>query len=364
MALHIKHDQVDAIVPENQIAPGSQDILLDGGTLLPGFVDLQINGGDGLLLNDAPTLDTVKRIARAHARLGVTALLPTLITDTADQVSAAIDAVEHAIAENMPGVVGLHLEGPHLSVARKGAHDPELIRPMTESDLRGLVEGAARLPTLMVTLAPESVSSEQISTLSKAGVIVSLGHTDIPFDQAMQAAGDGARVVTHLFNAMSQLQNRDPGLVGGALAHPELSAGLIADGIHVHPAAMAAAIKAKTGPGEIFLVSDAMAAAGSDLTEFTLNGRKIKRQDHRLTLADGTLAGADLDLARAIQVLVNEVGCAPQTAFAMATAAPARAIGRFPELGSLQPKSKANIVHLSDEFELTAVWHNGLAQAI
>jgi N-acetylglucosamine-6-phosphate deacetylase len=315
--------------PEAQAPEGFAPLDLGGDILSPGFVDLQVNGGGGLMLNGAPTLATLETMTAAHRGLGTATLLPTLITDRPEVTIAAVDAVAEAIAAGVPGVGGLHLEGPHLSLARKGAHAPELIRPMEARDLDALCAAAGRLPVLMVTLAPESVTPAQVAALAAAGVVVSLGHTDADYDTCLAYHAAGATCVTHIFNAMSQLGNRAPGLVGAALDCGGLSAGLIADGIHVHPAAMRAALAAKRGPGRLFLVSDAMAPAGTDLSGFTLNGRSIRRSDGRLTLPDGTLAGADLDLLRGVRTLVETAGTPLAEALAMATSVPA-GVARLP----------------------------------
>jgi N-acetylglucosamine-6-phosphate deacetylase len=337
--------------------PGAAVHHLGPGTLAPGFVDLQVNGGDGVMLNDAPTVATLRRMAGAHGRLGSTAIFPTLITDAPEVTRAAIAAALAARAEGVPGIAGLHLEGPHLAVARKGAHDPALIRPMTDNDLRLYCDTARRLP-LMVTLAPETVPHAQIAALAAAGAIVALGHSDAPFEMARAAIAAGATVVTHLFNAMSQLASREPGLVGAALTEGAVSCGLIADGIHVHPATIRAAMAAKAGPGAIFLVTDAMAPAGSAIDRFTLNGRTILRQGGRLTLADGTLAGADLSMAQALAVMTGPVGLPLPAALAMATAIPARVAGLA--AGRLVDGAPADFVHLSPDLALHGVWRGGL----
>ena len=306
----------------NTVDHAASYIDLDGDILSPGYVDLQVNGGGGVMFNADPSLNTIKRIARAHHRLGVSALLPTLITDTPDVTRAAISAGIEAVKEGVPGVAGIHLEGPHLSITRKGAHDAALIRPMDDADLAALLTAATALPTLMVTLAPENATPEQVRTLAKAGVIVSLGHTNAGFETCMAYISAGARCATHLFNAMSQLGNREPGLVGAALQSGELSCGLIADGLHVHPASIRTAWQAKSGPGRIFLVSDAMAVAGTEDTSFHLGGREILRKGGKLTLQDGTLAGADLDLTTAIRLLVEQVGISLEDALCAATTTP------------------------------------------
>lgn len=248
-----------------------------GGILAPGFVDLQVNGGGGLMFNDAPTVATLKVMAAAHAATGTRAFLPTLITDTVQKTHAAVYAVDQAIAGGVPGIIGIHLEGPHLSVAKKGAHHADLIRPMQDADETFLLDVARRLPNVMVTIAPETVTPEQIARLAAAGIIISLGHTDCTYAQARVAFAAGARCVTHLFNAMSQMTAREPGLVGAALDGTAVSAGLIADNIHVHAGTMRTALAAKQDEDGIFLVTDAMATAGSEIAEFTLNGRKVQR---------------------------------------------------------------------------------------
>lgn len=326
-ALRLEEGVVVALDDEEKLSSVGQVIDLDGDVLAPGYVDLQVNGGGGVMFNDAPTRATLERMAAAHRRLGTAAILPTLITDTPQHARGAIAAVEEAIAAEVSGIAGLHLEGPHLSLARKGAHDPALIRPMTDDDLNVLVAAAARLPVLMLTIAPENVSLDQAERLARAGVLLSLGHTDTDYDTCLAFQQAGVRCVTHLFNAMSGLGNREPGVVGAALDSGALSTGLIADAIHVHPATIRAAFAAKRGPGEIYLVTDAMAPAGTDIEAFELNRRTITRANGRLTLADGTLAGADLDLTQALNVLVNVVGLDLERALRAATSVPARVAG-------------------------------------
>ncbi|MCZ4365673.1 N-acetylglucosamine-6-phosphate deacetylase [Sulfitobacter dubius] len=325
---HLHHGKVLAqmqdgsrrILAFEQVPQGMPTERLQAGVLCPGFVDLQVNGGGGVMFNDSPDVATLQCMAKAHRSTGVAALLPTLITDTPDKTEAAIEAVAAAIAEGVPGIIGLHLEGPHLALSRKGAHDGALIRPMEAADLALILRAAVLLPNLMVTVAPENTSAAQIAAMAEAGVIVSLGHSDADYETSMAAFDAGARCVTHLFNAMSQMGNRAPGLVGAALARDGVHAGLIADGIHVHPASMRNALAAK-GEG-IFLVSDAMATAGSDIAGFTLNGREVYRADGRLALADGTLAGAHLALGRAVCTLTHAVGEPLETALARAISGP------------------------------------------
>lgn len=312
-----------AVLPEIALPDGCPVEALEGGIIAPGFVDVQVNGGGGVMLGDASGTKTLHRIAQAHGGLGTAALLPTLITDSPQAVAATIHAVEQAIAQGVAGIAGLHLEGPHLSVARKGAHDAALIRPMEPDDLALLLRAADRLPTLMVTVAPENVTLAQIRAMADAGIIVSLGHTDADMATCHAAFDAGARCVTHLFNAMSQLGSRAPGLVGATLEREEVFAGLIADGVHVHPATMRIALAAKPRSDRVFLVTDAMATAGAQIDSFTLGGRDIYRKDGRLTLADGTLAGADLAMAQAVARMVRDGGDTPAQALARAITTPA-----------------------------------------
>lgn len=358
-ALIVNGTRVEGIVPATAIG----DALVerhDGGVLCPGFVDLQVNGGGGVLFNDDQSVAALRVIANAQATLGATSILPTLITDTPDRTERAIDAVAGAVSEGVDGIIGLHLEGPHLSVARKGAHDARLIRPMGDRDLSVLLSAAQRLPVLKITVAPETVTPDQIAILHCAGILVSLGHSDASFAVCEAAVAAGARCVTHLFNAMSQLTNREPGLVGAALTLGGLSTGLIADGVHVHPASVRAAMAAKQGPGQIFLVSDAMAVAGSDLTEFTLNGRRVIRSGNRMALEDGTLAGADLDLLTAVRNMEAWGATSADEALAMATSRPAELCSNGTDIGHLKAGAKADFLHLlSGQNACAAIWRSG-----
>lgn len=350
-ALVVRDGTIAAILPETE-APTQGRRALDG-ILAPAFLDLQVNGGGGLMVDGATDLAALRHICAAHRGLGTAGILPTLITDTAQATAQVIAAGIQAAEAQVPGFLGLHLEGPHLDPRRKGAHDPALIRPMGDDDLARLCDAARRLPALMVTLAPESATPQQIAALSGAGAVVSLGHSDCDYDTARAALAAGAHCATHLFNAMSQIGHRAPGLAGAVLSS-DAGAGLIADGIHVHPAVMQLALAAR--PDGIFLVSDCMAFAGTDLTEMQLGGRQVLRRDGRLTLADGTLAGADLTLPQAVANLVNKVGMAPERALAMASSVPAALIGLQDSHGTLAPGRRAEMVLLGHDFALRESW--------
>ncbi|HVW94256.1 MAG TPA: N-acetylglucosamine-6-phosphate deacetylase [Devosia sp.] len=356
-ALLLGDDGVAGIVPASEA--GADAVRLDGGMLVPGFLDLQVNGGGGILLNDSPTVEGLATICAAQAPYGVTALLPTLITDTREITAATIAAGIAAAEAGLPGFLGLHLEGPHLSLARKGAHDPALIRPMDGADLAALVAARPKLPNLLATVAAETVDPQQIARLSAAGIVVSIGHSDAGYAAVEAAAGAGATMATHLFNAMSQIGNREPGVAGAAISDGRLHAGLIADGIHVHPETIGIALRAKRGPGRIFLVTDAMAVAGTDLASFTLNGRTIHRANGALRLEDGTLAGADLAMIDAIRFMHRTIGLTLEESLRMATVYPAEAIGVSARHGRLGQGSAADFVHLSDDLQVRGTWIGG-----
>ena len=342
-ALVVSDGRVEGLIAAN--SPTDAERVPVDGMIVPGFIDLQVNGGGGALFNDTPTLAAIETICTTFARFGTTACLPTFITDTVDKGEQAI-AAGIAATGRVPGFLGLHLEGPHLSVARKGAHDPALIRPMDEADIARLIAARSKLPNLLVTVAAETVDPTQISRLVAAGIVVSIGHSDATYAQMQAAVAAGASMVTHLFNAQSQLSNREPGVVGSALDLGPLHAGLIADGIHVHPAIMGAAIRAKRGPGRIFLVSDAMSPTGTDAESFVLTGRQVSRKQGALRLADGTLAGADLTMDAAIRTLVQAVGIDLGEALRMASLYPAQAMRLGSDYGHLRRGARADFAVL------------------
>ncbi|CAI2931655.1 N-acetylglucosamine-6-phosphate deacetylase [Aminobacter niigataensis] len=357
-ALIVAEGLVEGIV-ERDAVPAGLTVTDGGAMLVPGFIDLQVNGGGGLMLNDKPDADTLDIICKAQMPFGTTAVLPTLITDTPEITRSTIAAGAEAAKRKMPGFLGLHLEGPHLSLSRKGAHDPKLIHPMDAAEQAALIAARPSMPVLLTTVAPESVTVAQVKALADAGVVVSLGHTDTSYRTAKQYAEAGASMATHLFNAMSQIGNREPGLAGAAVDIGTFSAGLIADGIHVDPATMQIALKAKNGPARIFLVTDAMATIGTDLQSFQLNGRTIKRENGRLTLEDGTLAGADLDMISAIRFMHETIGYDLGEAIRMASLYPAEAVGQEKRLGRLARGYAANAVQLTDTLDVSGTWIDG-----
>lgn len=354
-ALVIAAGRVQGLVPINALPKGMPSSEVEAAVLAPGFVDWQVNGGGGVLLNDGPTVEGVRKIAQAHARFGTTALLPTVITDAESVTERAADTVGAAIAAGVPGVVGIHFEGPHISPQKNGVHDARFIRPLAASDIARLTR--SDLGVVVATVAPECVDLDDIALLATQGVIVSLGHSAADFERATAAFSAGARAVTHLFNAMSGLHHREPGLAGAALANPAVFCGLIADGHHVHPAMLG--LVARTGPlGRLTLVTDAMSSVGCAADTFELNGRTVRREGGRLTVADGTLAGSDLDMASAVRFMVERCGVALPAALAMASRAPAALLG-LSDRGHLRHGARADIVALNADLTVASVLIGG-----
>ena len=331
-------------------------IDLDGALLAPGFIDTQVNGGGGVLFNDDPCVATLATMARAHRRYGTTAMLPTLISDDLDKVARAIRAVDEAIACGVPGIAGIHLEGPFLAPARRGAHRADKLRRLEDADLSLLT--SAQHGRTMVTLAPECATPEQIAHLAGAGVVVSLGHSNASFAQTSAALAAGATAFTHLFNAMSPLTVREPGMVGAALTSDRAIAGIIADGEHVHPGSLRVALRA-LGHQRLMLVTDAMSLADTSLANFTLQGRLIERQGNALRDAEGTLAGSALTMIEAVTGMMRLTDVSLGCAVAMATKVPARLLGLEAEIGAIMPGMRADLVAINDGLELVATWISG-----
>jgi N-acetylglucosamine-6-phosphate deacetylase len=340
-------------------APGA--VSLKNGTLLaPGFVDCQVNGGGGVLLNDAPSPQTVAAIAHAHLKFGTTSFLPTLISDTREKMRAAINAVDAAIAQEQASVLGIHLEGPFLNPSRKGVHSEAHIIEPQMSDI-GLLSSLENGVTL-VTLAPEKAPPGFIRALKQRGVIISAGHTDASAEQIELSLKEGVTGFTHLYNAMSQMSSRAPGSVGAALADDASYAGIIADGRHVSVDALRVAFKAKTAK-RLFLVSDAMASLGTCLKTFQLFGETIHVEQGRLATEKGTLAGAQLDMASAVRFMVQHAGVKIEEALMMATSTPANFLGLEKRIGRIAPNYRADLVALDANLQVADVWLVGEKQA-
>ncbi|NYE29103.1 N-acetylglucosamine-6-phosphate deacetylase [Rhodanobacter sp. K2T2] len=333
---------------------------LHGAMLLPGFIDTQVNGGGGVLFNEAPTVETIRQIGAAHRRFGTTGFLPTLISDNVETMRAAMAAVEQALADNVPGVLGIHLEGPYLAPARKGVHDPKFFHAPGSEELAMLC--APHAGVRLMTLAPDQVASESIKSLAAAGLVLCAGHTAADYDTTKAALADGIRGFTHLFNAMTPLGSREPGVVGAALDDAQSWCGLIVDGHHVHPATLRSAIAAKPR-GKMLLVTDAMPPVGADHPDFVLNGETITAKDGICQTAQGTLAGSALDMAGAVRNTVEMLGLPMDEAVRMASTYPADFLGLSDSHGRIAAGYRADLVVMDDDYKITQSWIGGVANS-
>lgn len=329
---------------------------LCGHTLLPGFVDAQVNGGGGVLFNNATTVDAIRTIAEAHRRFGTTAMLPTLISDDVEVMRDAIAAVREAIDAAVPGIVGIHLEGPYLAPARKGTHDANKFR-VPDADEVALAASLDNGVTL-VTLAPEQVPLARIRALVEAGVVVAAGHTAGSYEDIRAGLDAGITGFTHLYNAMSPLQGRDPGAVGAALEDRDSWCGIIVDGAHVHAASLRVALAAKPR-GKVFLVTDAMPPVGSDSPDYVLYGETITAIDGVVRNAAGSLAGSALDMMTAVRNTVRTLGVPLDEAARMAATYPAQFLGLDHDLGRIAPGLRADFVVVDEALALQSVWIGG-----
>lgn len=351
----IEGDRI-AAVRSPQARGGDEKLDLQGRYLLPGFIDTQVNGGGGALFNATPTVEAIATIGAAHRRFGTTGFLPTLISDDLDTVARAIAAVDEAIEQGVPGVLGIHIEGPFLAESRKGVHDASKFRTLDE-DAFGLLTSARRGRTL-VTLAPETTTDEMIRRLRAAGVTVAAGHTNATYERLQTALAAGLSGFTHLFNAMSPLTSRAPGAVGAALDSAEAWCGIIVDGRHIHPATLGIAFRAKRHD-RFMLVTDAMPSVGMTDKTFTLQGRTIRVVDGVCVDEDGTLAGSDLDMLGAVRNAVGIAGLSLEAAASMASTSPAAFLGLSAELGEIAPGRRASLVAVDAELTSVETWIDG-----
>ena len=347
---------VCAVVAKTAIPADARLIDLGSALLAPGFIDLQVNGGGGVLFNDDPSVDTLARIAAAHRRFGTTGLLPTLISDGRDKRRAARRAVEAAMAAGVPGILGLHLEGPHLNPARRGVHDARWLGPPEAEDIDLL----APLPCgeLLVTLAPEMVPPGVIAGLAARGVRLAAGHSAADYEQTRAALVAGVAGFTHLFNAMPAMTSRDPGIVGAALDDAGSWCGLIVDGHHLHDATVRLVWRAKP-KGTVVLVTDAMPPVGAASESFRLGADTISVSDGRCLSAEGKLAGSALDMATAVRNCVLRLGIPLEEALAMASLAPARALGMADRRGRIAPGCVADFVVLDERLTVRETYLSG-----
>jgi N-acetylglucosamine-6-phosphate deacetylase len=354
----IEESRISAIC--QQAPNGAERIDLAGQLLLPGFIDVQVNGGGGRLFNDDPSVETISIMAAAHRRFGTTGLLPTLISDNFSVIERAIAAVDAAIDSGVPGVLGIHIEGPFLSRSRRGIHLASMLQPFDDRFVEALC--SARHGRTLVTVAPECITPEQIGRLVEGGVIVSAGHSDARYEIVRAAIDAGMTGFTHLFNAMSQLTNRAPGMVGAALEDSRTYAGIIIDGHHIHPATFRVGLNAK-GVDRLMLVTDAMPTVGAASDEFMLQGRAIRLEGDRLVSEEGVLAGSTLTMVAAVANAIEQGRIGLEDAVRMASTTPAHFLSLAGETGAIEPGLRADLVAMRDDFTVTQTWIGGAASS-
>ena len=355
-SLVVENGRIAAILDAGDAPADAPQHDLNGGLLVPGFIDTQVNGGGGLLFNDAPTVETIAAIGAAHRPFGTTGFLPTLISDDLTVVDRAMRATEAAIEAGVPGVLGIHIEGPFLNVKRKGIHDAGKFRVIDDAALALL--GSLRVGKTLVTLAPETTTPDMIRQLTSAGVIVAAGHTNAAYGTMRKALAAGLSGFTHLFNAMSPLTSREPGAVGAALESQTAWCGLIVDGRHVDPAVLRIALR--TRPLDRFmLVTDAMPTVGMIDKSFDLQGRQIHVVDGVCVDAHGTLAGTDLDMAGAVRNAMSMLGLSLEDAVSIASASPAAFLGLQDQRGRIAVGRAADLVLLDDDLRVRKTWIGG-----
>jgi N-acetylglucosamine-6-phosphate deacetylase len=359
LAVLLADAKIEAVVPAGDArCRDALSVDLQGQLLLPGFIDVQVNGGGGVLFNDDPSLETIRAIGAAHRRFGTTGFLPTLISDDLDTIGQAIAAVQTSLDAHLPGALGIHIEGPFLNWARRGVHDPKHLRRLDNGVISLLC--SLRGGRTVLTLAPEMTTTDMISQLVGKGILVSAGHSDANFEQTTAAIAHGVRGFTHLFNAMAPLAPREPGIVGAALYDANTWCGIIVDGHHVDPVMLKLALRCKRHD-RFMLVTDAMPTVGSPEPSFVLQGRTIHVVDGVCRDENGTLAGTALDMATAVRNAVSLLGLEIAQAARMASEYPAAFLGLERELGRIAPGYRANLALLDDDLRVTRTWIEGIS---
>jgi N-acetylglucosamine-6-phosphate deacetylase len=355
-ALLIEYGQIVDVLPTATLPTGVALLDLEDGILAPGFIDLQVNGGGGVMFNAEPSYSTLETILKAHRGFGTTAIMPTLISDETETYHLGIHAVREALEAGNASILGLHIEGPFFEPARRGVHRASCLRDLTEQDITWLCD-AADLP-LMLTLAPERCKPGQIAQLADAGVLVCAGHSNASFELTQAALREGLRGFTHLYNGMGPVTAREPGIVGAALDDVHSWAGIIADGHHVHPASLLLAHRAKAR-GKLCLVSDAMATVGSPGNSFQLYDETIALRDGKLVNAEGKLAGSAIGMIDAVRVAHTLAGIELGECLNMASRYPAAFLRRDNELGRLAPGYRVDLTHFDDDYRVHNTWVAG-----
>jgi N-acetylglucosamine-6-phosphate deacetylase len=357
-ALIVEGTRILDLVPEAQLPSDLPQLDGQGWTAAPGFIDLQLNGCGGVMFNDAITADTLDTMHRTNLQSGTTSFLPTLITTTDQAMDDAMTLMTDYRRQQPYRVLGLHLEGPYLNPGRGGIHDRASIRSADRAMITRIAQAGPAVVKL-VTLAPERVRPEYIRQLADAGIVVSAGHSEASFEEALVGFEAGVSMVTHLFNAMSAWQGRSPGLVGAAFSHAHIYAGVIVDGHHVHYGSVNLAHRIKQD--HLVLITDATPPVGTALESFFIGGQEVFYRNGKCVSVDGTLGGAAITLMAAVENCVRHVGIPLAEALRMATLYPAQALRIDNCLGMLSAGHQANITLFdADTFTVNGVIDQGV----
>ncbi|QSZ41242.1 N-acetylglucosamine-6-phosphate deacetylase [Sulfurimonas aquatica] len=351
-ALVIDGEKIHGLIPEEELDKSIEIINLNGKTISPGFIDLQVNGGNGILFNDEPTIEAVKKIYDGHKKFGTTDFLPTFITGSLKGMKQAVESINKCLSLNLDGVLGIHFEGPFLNQAKAGVHEKKYIRESNVDDIEAISKISNGIT--MLTLAPEVVPSELILSLQKKGIFISIGHTNATYEEAMNAFSSGASCSTHLYNAMTSLESRAPGVVGASLDNDKAWTNIIVDGIHSSYASVRVAMKAKA-KRKLFLVTDAMPPVGGEGDDFRIGDYNISVKNGKCVTMGDTLAGSSLDMASAVRNCIQHVGIDKGEALRMASTYPAEFIKLDNRIGHIKSGYDANLAIFNNQIQVSAV---------
>ena len=355
-AVVVENERITGVVETAKLPTGISQINREGGILAPGFIDVQVNGGGGVLLNNTPERNTLDTMTSAHRRYGTTAMMPTIVSDTTHRQKECVEAIQAAMSGGNQSVLGVHLEGPFLDLEKRGVHKADTIREIQDTDMDWLC--TLQIPTIIVTLAPEHTRAGQIRQLTDAGILVCAGHTNAHYEELSLAIAEGLRGFTHLYNAMRPQSGREPGVVGAALDSDTTWVGIIADGHHVHPANIR--IVQKTKPrGKTLLVSDAMATVGGLESFFEIYGEIIEEKEGRLINSEGVLAGSAIGMIDAVRICTELVGIPLEESLRMASLYPAEFLHKDANLGRISEGFRADMVCFECNYSVLDTWVAG-----
>ena len=354
LGILVDNETIAAVLPANQTPKQAKSVVLSGGILAPGFIDVQVNGGGGIMVIDDPSIPGIQKVVAAHRKFGTTNMMPTIMSDTKERMSHAVKLISHA-AESEPCVLGVHIEGPFFCASRKGAHKSKFIRKPDDTDLAWL--SSSKRGKTIVTLSPDAVEPAYIRTLTESGIIVCCGHSNATYNKVVSALQAGMSGFTHLHNAMLQTSAREPGVVGAALESKDAWVSVIVDKNHVHKTTLLNSLKTKPST-KFILVTDAMATVGTDKKSFKLYGEEIHLRQNKLVNDEGLLAGSAISMMDAVKNTTQWLGLPLQESLRMASLYPAQFLGE-PKLGKIKPSFQANLVHFDSHYNVNATWVNG-----